>query len=688
MSKKLLSLLLVGMLAGPVVACGGGDEPADTPDVGADVDETDGGDETDSGDVDSGPHAFEAEVDTWFGNLDNDPETPESIEPGETIGGQLVGGEDDSEAHFFALTLEAGTALKVTVEGTDGDLAVAGNFNVRVLSAIDGSGRFLVPNETTQSREFFIYEEGAHEVAAVTGAGLSGAYKISTEVVELAPQAPTLPGVTDGDMSDGSIQVFEVVADVDGTLAAETLALREPLLSGVDTSLHVWDVAAATRVAFNDDIDLQGGVYDSRVYAEVTNGNTYYVVVDSYANDASGEFQLTMETYEGGAGAPVELTDGAEITDTVDARLIGVDVHAYTLTVQPGENFRVVVEGADELAPAIVAVSGPAGEEQQAGSSLPVEGRSAMYVGVGADEEEAQVFTLYVSDERNLTEGAEPVGGETFGYTLTVDAAARNAVSLEASTSSTQVLADVGNVTWFDVVVPAKTIVSLAVETEVAEDDFIPLVVSAAYWTFSPAFGSEAVLYNDADEAVTMPVLVRDFGFRGSATTTYALNASFVNAALPDSPNTLSFTEYMATAAEAKVLHLPAQVSGLLDTEVAQEVNPEALPSQFFSMTLTAGDVLVARTSRGAEAPADPEADDPSTTDTILTLYNAADDSVELLQADYYIGQADAGTFFSAFAYTIEEDGDYVLKVAPYCQSVFGMSFCSDGEYKLDVFTN
>ncbi|WP_230467174.1 hypothetical protein [Lujinxingia vulgaris] len=675
MSRKLFAMLLVGLLTASVSACGGDDTPVDTPDT--DV-ETDAGDDTD---VDPNePHPFEDEVDVWLGDA-NDAETPQAIEVGETIGGQLNGA-----AQYFELTLEAGTALKVTVDAVDGDLTGEDTFGVTLQTVADESNRALFYAEGATSREFFIYADGSHLLVPTTGEEFSGAYKITTEVVELDPQEPTLPGVTEGDMSDGSIQVYEVVADLDGTLAAETSAQRLAPEGGVDTFLHVWDVAAEARIAQNDDIDFDGGNYDSRVFTNITSGSTYYVIVDAYSNDADGLFELTMETYEGGSTEPVVIADGAEETGNIEARLVGTDIKAYSLTVEPGENFRVLVEADDALTPAIVAVSGPAGEEQQAGSSLPVEGRAGMYVGVGADEEEGQTFTLYVSDERNLSEEAEPVGGEGFGYTLTVEAATRNAVSLEDTTSSAQVLADVGNVTWFDVVVPAKTIVSLAVETEVAEDDFTPLVVSADFWTFSPAFGSEAVLYNDADEAVTMPVLVRDSAFRGAAATTYTLNATFVDGTLPESPTTYTFTDPLLTSADAEVIELPAQVFGMLDSEAAAAIDEAATPVQFFSIDLVAGDVLVARTQRGAEAPADEEEDDPSTTDTVLRLFEG-DGTTQILEADYYVGQADAETFFSAFSYEVEEDGTYFLSVQPYCQNILGMNFCSDGEYRLDVFT-
>lgn len=679
MSRKLFAMLLVGLLSASVTACGGDDTPTDTPDT--DV-ETDAGDDTDT-DTDtepSEPHPFEDEVDVWMGDTANSADEPQAIEAGQSIGGQLNGA-----SQFYELNLEAGTALKVTVDGVDGDFTGEGAFNVVVETMADEGRRALFYSADSATREFFIYADGAHQIYSLPGEDTSGAYKISTEVIELAPETPTLPGVTEGDMSDGSIKVYEVVADLDGTLAAETSAQRLAPEGGVDTFLHVWDVAAEARIAQND--DFGDGHYDSQVFADVTSGNTYYVVVDAYSNDADGLFELTMETYEGGSTEPVVIADGAEETGNIDARLVGTDIKAYSLTVEPGENFRVLVEADDALTPAIVAVSGPAGEEQQAGSSLPVEGRAGMYVGVGADEEEGQTFTLYVSDERNLSEDAEPVGGEGFGYTLTVEAATRNAVSLEDSTSSAQVLADVGNVTWFDVVVPAKSIVSLAVETEVAEDDFTPLVVSAAYWTFSPAFGGEAVLYNDADEAVTMPVLVRDYAFRGAATTTYTLNATFVDGTLPEGPTTYTFTDPLLTSADAEVIELPAQVFGMLDSEAAAAIDEEATPVQFFSIDLVAGDVLVARTSRGAEAPEDEEEDDPSTTDTIVRLFEG-DGTTQILEADYYIGQAEAGTFFSTFSYEVEEDGTYFLSVQPYCDSFWGMNFCSDGAYRLDVFTN
>ncbi|TXD36788.1 hypothetical protein FRC96_08675 [Lujinxingia vulgaris] len=677
MSRKLFAMLLVGLLSASVTACGGDDTPADTPDTDVDAGD-DAGEDTDTDPNE--PHPFEDEVDVWMGDTANSADAPQAIEAGETIGGELVGAPQ-----YYELTLEAGTALKVTVEAVDGDLAGEDTFGVTLQTVADEGNRALFYAEGAASREFFIYADGSHLLVPSTGEELSGAYKITTEVVELDPQEPTLPGVTEGDMSDGSIKVFEVVADLDGTLAAETSAQRLAPEGGVDTFLHVWDVAAEARIAQND--DFGDGHYDSQVFADITNGNTYYVIVDAYSNDADGLFELTMETYEGGSTEPVVIADGAEETGNIEARLVGTDIKAYSLTVEPGENFRVLVEADDALTPAIVAVSGPAGEEQQAGSSLPVEGRAGMYVGVGADEEEGQTFTLYVSDERNLTEDAEPVGGEGFGYTLTVEAATRNAVSLEDSTSSAQVLADVGNVTWFDVVVPAKSIVSLAVETEVAEDDFTPLVVSAAYWTFSPAFGGEAVLYNDADEAVTMPVLVRDAAFRGAATTTYTLNATFVDGTLPEGPTTYTFTDPLLTSADAEVIELPAQVFGMLDSEAAAAIDEEATPVQFFSIDLVAGDVLVARTSRGAEAPEDEEEDDPSTTDTIVRLFEG-DGTTQILEADYYVGQADAETFFSAFSYEVEEDGTYFLSVEPYCSaSIFGV-FCADGEYRLDVFTD
>ncbi|RVU48192.1 hypothetical protein EA187_01780 [Lujinxingia sediminis] len=677
MSRKLFAMLLVGLLSASVTACGGDDTPLDTPDT--DVD-TDAGDDTDPDTDSNEPHPFEDEVDVWMGDAVNDPDTPQAIDVGQSFGGQLNGA-----SQYYELNLEAGTALKVTVDGVDGDFTGEGAFNVVVETMADEGRRVLFYSGDSATREFFIYAEGAHQIYSLPGEGVSGAYKISTEVVELAPETPTLPGVTEGDMSDGSIKVYEVVADLDGTLAAETSAQRLAPEGGVDTFLHVWDVAADARIAQND--DFGDGHYDSQVFAEITSGNTYYVIVDAYSNDADGLFELTMETYEGGTTEPVVVADGAEETGNIEARLVGVDLKAYSLTVEPGENFRVLVEGDDALTPAIVAVSGPAGEEQQVGGSQPVEGRAGMYVGVGADEEEAQTFLLYVSDERNLTEGAESVGGEGFGFTLTVEAVARGAVTVEGTLTSPQVLADVGNVTWFDVVVPAKTIVSLAVETEVAEADFAPLVVSADYWTFSPAFEAEAVLYNDADEAVTMPVLVRDATFRGSPTTTYALNATFVDATLPEGPTTYTFTDQLLTSADAEAIELPAQVFGLLDTEAAEAIDEAATPVQFFSVDLVAGDVLVARTSRGAELPADPEADDPSTTDTVVRLFEG-DGSTQILAADYYVGQADAETFFSAFIYEVEEDGTYFLSVEPFCQSFLGMNFCSDGEYKLDVFTN
>src|SRR5690554_3126651 len=272
----LLSVLVVLLFS---VACGSDDDKnnnannkQDTGIVDSDTGET-------GTDVATGTEPWK-DADVLADGKNVDLDTAVKFEVGQSVGGVLKaspGGEEDYDMHYFEVELTAGTVVELdfTVLGEgfdseDGTLALAGIFDdqgmtERYLSAYEGSKRqVFVP--VTGTYYVAVFDERAGQEAH---GGLESYYILNTTVVDLTVEDITVPGAIDGDMGDGKVRAFKMVAGEDGVAIAQAYGWDPEGENFLDPALFAWDPTAKTLLGSNEDIDVDSGDYDAELVFEV-----------------------------------------------------------------------------------------------------------------------------------------------------------------------------------------------------------------------------------------------------------------------------------------------------------------------------------------------------------------------------------------------------------------------------------
>lgn len=302
-----------------------------------------------------------------------DSATSGRIAVGESVTGTVESSEDRD---WFAVTLTAGTACRITVEGAStgggtlaspyllGVLGTDGDF----LPAVRGDGA-AGWNDTAAT--FYPRESGTFFIAAGTLGEATGTYRLTVaEVVLPADDAAASPAsprtVPVGGSADGVIERpldddwFAVTLEA-GTRYRFTLDgagtgpddLRDPFLRGI----HRADGTLIDNTT-NDDY----GSLNSRVVFTPTESGTYYVAAGGFA-ETIGAYRLNVATLPAlqddfgatAAGAGL-VAVGGSVTGVLED---DGDSDWFASTFTAGKHYRIDVEALGEGVDALINASAP-----------------------------------------------------------------------------------------------------------------------------------------------------------------------------------------------------------------------------------------------------------------------------------------------------------------------------------------
>lgn len=640
-------------------------------DVGSDLggDVRDDAFEPDAFEPDAGPEVDYPEVDVWAEGGNNELGSAVPIAVGQTFGGVIEPGEgEDYDVSVFSIQLEAGTVFSFWF--TDIGEGMMLNGAPMAFASVEDQDMFRGLNtEHGMRREAFIPLTGTYYI--VVGDRRAGAdphggptsyFAMESSSRPLQASATPLPGTVSTNMNEGVIRAYALTPTQAGVISAETFAMRPPVRSELNTVIYAWNPTQKTVVAFNDDVDFQNEIYDSRVVWGGSAGETYWVIADAYTNPAKADLQLLFGIADDDPDLPRELNIGASLVGEISAALNNeADSDDFRIVLAPGQNVRVQVEASNAMQP-LITVHDSFGRE--VGSAAPVAKRAAITFGLGADQGGADGFRVLVRDRRNVRleddDMPQNVGGADYGYTISAALAPWSPTPSTLPLTTVSVLETVGTVNWHIFNIPAGHIVELAAET--AATGFQPWIgqlfaSGAGYYLEGPS----VFVQGPAASAVTLGV--RDRYFRGGASYTYTpLFRGF-------DPTTVDFAEVESSGAAsigaAQTLTLPVGVIGTLDGRSPNDLRPH-----HYRVALAAGQTLVMRTEGGPE------------TDTRVRLVNAQGQI--FIENDFHLGQA--GTYYSAFVYDIETAGDYFLIVEPFCTGGDPDGCEGNGDFLLELF--
>lgn len=200
----------------------------------------------------------------------------------------------------FALPLESGDAVTLTVTAINGDLDTT-------LELLDPSGDTVAYNDdidfsagNTNSLIEFVADDAGEYTLRVSSFTGEGDFEVTVEFGSAAP--PSEP-VGEATLLTGTIDRrnptvdFPLDLQVGETVTLTTTALDDEL----DTTLELFD-SAGNSVAYNDDINLEGGDYNSEIVYTAESAGAYTVSVGSF--NGTGDFELAIVR---GAAQPPRL---------------------------------------------------------------------------------------------------------------------------------------------------------------------------------------------------------------------------------------------------------------------------------------------------------------------------------------------------------------------------------------------
>ncbi len=604
------------------------------------------------------------------------PDDAVKFEVGQSVGGALktsVGGEEDYDMHYYQVELRAGTVveLEFTVLGdgfntAEGKTALAG--------LMDDQGvieRYLVSSEGMK-RQVFVPVTGTYYVAVYderagqeAHGGSQSYYKLTTSVVDLAVEDFPASGEFAGDLNDGKVRAFKMIAGEDGVAIAQAFGWDPEGENFLDPALFAWDPTAKKLLGNNEDIDADSGDYDAELVFQVKKNGTYWVVLDSYDNSKPAEFELVVSITDDHPYFPGILTFGEESSGTISAAKDGVvDLDYFVVEIAGGQTLRVEVTGDDALQPSIQIYDDygfPVNLALSVGKRAAIEFAHPM-----DDEDEPAEYFVVIGDQRNniVKKGdvSANVGGPTFGYKVKATVGSVNAVDSTLPVNADITLPDVGTTLWYEVSIPANHIVQLEVTT--AASNFLPYLAMIHPEGYDWSIPSP-IAYISGAEATKEIFGVRDQYFRGGV----GYDAAVKMNAYDLGGITYTPVADIATnvsVATAQAVTLPVEISGVMAGESATK-----LGADYFTVSLVAGTKLIVRAGSPAKA------------DMHVRLLKP-DGTTLAIENDFYLGQE--GTFFSAFVYDVTVAGDYTLEIAPYCDEIKDKKCAGNGDYTLNAF--
>ncbi len=293
------------------------------------------------------------------------------VEPGEAlrVGGTVVGTISDASPRIdYALPLEAGQSVTVTMERTSGDLD-----SYLILYGPDGGE--LIYNDDAQAQVgdtslnaqivgFVAPSSGTYRVEASRFAqegGLSsGQFRLTVASGQAGNGGGTgvLPGtIRVGDTVMGTISSTQPAVDYTVNLTSgQRITVTMQQTSGdLDSYLVILD-AAGSEVAFNDDaaMEVGGSALNAQISSFTATVTGIYTIRATRYNQqdgmSAGDYQLSV--MEAGASSGTDLTveegiayaEPLNVGDTVTGEITG-EVYAveYPITLQAGQAIGVTM---------------------------------------------------------------------------------------------------------------------------------------------------------------------------------------------------------------------------------------------------------------------------------------------------------------------------------------------------------
>ncbi len=701
-------MIAIVLAAALIAACGGNNEENNSssnndpmmddmgmnggddmdPDLSDNNDEVDQGDNND--DPDLGDNNDDTDMDTTGGDTvaETEPNDLIDVEQGIdqsnafTLGDTLTGNVrayDGSEAQeadidFFSFDALAGSVVTVDVTDVGAGVSDQGLFVGVVSADTESSIDRGLDTTITTSREVFIPEDGRYYLVVFDNisiiqdedtpipahGGEDATYTIGvTAAAAISTSSITAPTTEMGDLSDGLLDIYGLTWSSTNALTAETIALRDPVASEVDTVLYLWDVAAAEIIAINDDIDAGEGVFDSRLIADAQMGTEYLLIVDFYDAASSGSYTLEIGEQDDSVDVPNDIALDTPLTGVIadaDADAEEFDTDYYAISLAPGSAITVTVTSEGTMQPFVAAFGG--GTFVQ---GSPNDGIAAQTISAPTTLDSDVEVTLFVDDARNIPEDdadtPEYVGGSDFEYTIEVTEYTPSPMAETFPLDASTTIPAPGGFVWYELSVSPNTIVSLSAQTNVT--DATPAIFEYTDTQAIDTNGGAAAAVVPAGQTTRVFGVGDFFGWGTTAQTTYDVTISAREFDLSQiSFNVIEEPANNETEATAAPLTLPVEVKAV--TQATDVQNPTF---DYYSVDATAGQTIIAQTTINPDATQD-DPNDP--------LSGNADTIVRILdpQGQVIAGNDDAlgGDIdtFSAVAADAPTDGSYTIVVEPY----------------------
>ena len=199
-----------------------------------------------------------------------------------------AGADDVIDPYLMLYNADATERLD---ENDDG----AGDLDSQIVATLAPGCYIIVAGSWSETPE----DAGTYMVSATTGT--------VTPAVE-HEACVNLPVVAPGSVINGTLEAGDLLwdgtwVDLFSLQIIESTNVRMTLMedgSGIDTWLGIYDFQSGTRIIRNDDIDVDGGNYNSQLETTLAPG-CYVVFANSYEGDDAGEvggaYELTVETF-------------------------------------------------------------------------------------------------------------------------------------------------------------------------------------------------------------------------------------------------------------------------------------------------------------------------------------------------------------------------------------------------------
>ncbi|HEX6588361.1 MAG TPA: DVUA0089 family protein [Longimicrobiales bacterium] len=271
---------------------------------------------------DGGDYVIEVQAD-----LPPQPEFPTpacTALPQLALDASVMGRLEDADPHWSDGTyydlygMQVATAGEITIEHRSGADDVVDPYlllyNADATERIDDNDDIDYDGGIYDSRVVATLDPGCYIVVAGSWSETpddAGTYMVSATTGTVTPELAhepcvDLPMIAPGDVVNGTLAAGDSLwdgtwIDLYSLQITESTGLRLTMMedgSGIDTWLGIYDFQSGTRIIRNDDIDFDGGNYNSQVETTLAPG-CYVVFANSYEGDDAGEvggaYELTAE---------------------------------------------------------------------------------------------------------------------------------------------------------------------------------------------------------------------------------------------------------------------------------------------------------------------------------------------------------------------------------------------------------